>query len=204
MTTILLIRHGMTAAVGRRITGWAPGVGLTDEGRRQVEVLGRELRDVSIDAVFASPLERAAMTAQAVAQPHQLEVITRDGLGEVRFGDWTGKTLDELAEDEVWKRWNTVRSLSRAPNGESFLETQRRMMDEINHARQQHPEGTVALVSHADAIRAALVYLLGMPLDLFARLRIDPASVSILRISDWNVEAVGINLGAEGIASRLS
>ena len=100
MTTLLLIRHGMTDAVGRRIVGWMPGVGLNDIGEHQAALLGRELRGMKLDAVISSPLERAALTALAIARPQGLEVEYREGLGEVRFGDWTGKTLAELEADE--------------------------------------------------------------------------------------------------------
>lgn len=204
MTTVLLIRHGMTDAVGRRIVGWTPGVLLNAAGLRQVDLLSRKLQPVKLDAVFSSPLERAALTAQGIAAAHGLVVTERDGLGEVRFGDWTGKTLEELESDERWRRWNAIRSCGRAPNGESMLDTQQRMFQELEHARERFPDGTVALVSHADAIRSLLVYALGMSMDVFLRLRIDPASVSILRVSEWSLEVGGINLHADGLASHLT
>lgn len=204
MTTVLLIRHGMTDAVGRRIVGWLPGVGLNDVGVEQVGVLANELAETPLDAIYSSPLDRAAATADAIARFHACGVVRRDGLGEVRFGDWTGKMLDELDGDERWKRWNAIRTLGRAPGGESMLDTQRRMFDELAYAREQHPGGMVALVSHADAIRSLLVYLLGMAMDVFLRLRIDPASVSVLRISDGSVEVAGINLQAGGIGRQLA
>jgi len=204
MTTVLLIRHGMTDAVGQRIVGWTPGVLLNELGNRQAAALGSELARVKLDAVVSSPLERAALTAQAIASPHGIEVTHRDGLGEVRFGEWTGQTLKQLKNDERWRRWNTLRSCGRAPGGESMLDTQRRMFDELSRVREAHPDGTVALVSHADAIRALLVYLLGMSMDVFLRVRIDPASVSIVRISDWSLEVAGINLSATGLAAHLA
>ncbi len=204
MTTVLLIRHGMTEAVGRRIAGWASGVILNEEGERQVEVLSRELSTVKFDAIISSPLERAASTADAIAAPHGMSVTRSDRLGEVRFGDWTGKTLKELDADERWRRWNTIRSCGRAPGGESMLQVQERMFDELMRARDSWPDGTVALVGHADAIRSLLVYVLGMSMDVFLRLRIDPASVSIIRISDWSLEVAGINLHADGIAAQLT
>ncbi len=203
MTIALLIRHGMTDAVGQRIAGWAEGVGLNPRGMEEVAALGREFQALKLDAIFSSPLERAASTAQAIAAPRNMEVLHRDGLGEVRFGDWTGKTIQELDADERWRRWNALRSCGRAPSGESMLDTQRRMFDEMMYARQMHPDGTVALVSHADAIRSLLAHLLGMSLDLMLRLRIDPASVSIVTMSDWNVEVGGVNLPCGGIAARL-
>ncbi len=204
MTTILLIRHGMTDAVGRQIVGWTAGVGLNAEGVGQVEHLGRELSTIALDAIFSSPLERAMLTAEAIAADRPIEIVQRPGLGEVQFGEWTGKMLDELESDDRWRRWNALRGCGRAPNGESMLETQSRMFDEMMHARAQFPDGTVALVSHADAIRSLLVYLLGMSMDLFLRLRIDPASISIVRLSDWSVEVAGINLQGDGLGKRLA
>ncbi len=117
MTTILLIRHGMTDAVGRRIAGWDPGVLLNERGLEQVERLGRELAAVKFDAIISSPLERAAMTAAAIAKHHRLTVSYREGLGEVRFGEWTGLTLDQLERDGRWKLWCTMRASERAPGG---------------------------------------------------------------------------------------
>lgn len=204
MTTVLLIRHGMTGAVGRRIVGWLPGVGLNAEGLAQVRDLSAELADVRLDAIHSSPLERASATAEAIAARQSCGVILRDGLGEVRFGEWTGKTLDELETDERWRRWNSIRTTGRAPGGESMLDTQRRMFDELSFAHEQHPGGMIALVSHADAIRSLLVYLLGMSMDIFLRLRIDPASVSIVRLSDGAIEVAGINLRAGGIGRCLT
>jgi broad specificity phosphatase PhoE len=203
MTTVLLIRHGMTDAVGHRIVGWTPGVFLNAAGERQVASLSRELARVKLDAILSSPLERASLTARAIAAPHGIEVELRDGLGEVRFGEWTGQTLKQLEQDERWRCWNTLRSCGRAPGGESMLDTQGRMFNELTRVRDAYPDGTVALVGHADAIRALIVYLLGMSLDVFLRLRIDPASVSIVRISDASLEVAGINLSADGIASQL-
>lgn len=204
MTTILLVRHGMTDAVGRRIVGWTPGVGLNAAGEEQAARLGEELGRAKLDAIHSSPLERALKTAEAIRLHQPCPVTVREGLGEVRFGDWTGKTLDELSTDEHWKRWNSLRSITRAPGGEAMLDTQRRMFEELTYAHEQHRGGLVALVSHADAIRSLLVYLLGMSMDVFLRLRIDPASVSIVRMSEWSVEIGGINLHSDGLLSHIT
>ena len=204
MTTVLLVRHGMTDAVGHRIVGWTPGVGLNALGAEQAAKLGSELASIEVDAIHSSPLERAMLTAEAIRAHQRCPIAQREGLGEVRFGEWTGKTLEELDADERWDRWNAIRTMGRAPGGETMLDVQRRMFGELTYARDRHPEGTVALVSHADAIRSLLVYLLGMSMDVFLRLRVDPASVSIIRITDWILEVGGINLHAGGVGAHLS
>ena len=190
MTTFLLIRHGMTDAVGRRIVGWLPGVSLNDEGRRQAERLGQALR---VDAVYSSPLERAMETAQAMGLP----VIARDELGEIRFGEWTGQTLEELERDERWRRWNTERGALRAPGGESMAEVRDRMIGELRRLQKEHPRQTVAVVSHGDPIRAAIVGLLDAPMDAVLRLQIHPASVSVVRKDEgwWEIDGVNRTIG---------
>jgi probable phosphoglycerate mutase len=203
MTTVLLVRHGMTDAVGHRIVGWTPGVGLNGLGVEQAAKLGAELACTELDAIYSSPLERAMLTAEAIRAHQRCAITQREGLGEVHFGEWTGQTLEELDSDERWRRWNSIRTTARAPGGETMLAVQRRMLDELSLAQEQYPEGTVALVSHADPIRSLLVYLLGMSMDVFLRLRVDPASVSIVRVTGWSLEVGGVNLHAGGVGAQL-
>jgi probable phosphoglycerate mutase len=194
----------MTDAVGNYLASWTTGVHLNATGQAEVELLGRNLASIPIAAVYSSPLERARETAQAVAAHHGLEVRLRDSLGEVRFGDWTGRSIADLdAADPRWHAWNANRSIGRTPNGESFLELQDRMVSEIMTIAAEHPAATVAVVSHADAIRAALVQFLGIPGDLSLRLDIRPASVSILHLGSGSPRVAALNIPVDGIPSLM-
>jgi len=194
MTTVLLIRHGLTDAVGHRLVGRLEGFSLNEQGRREVEALSERLRDVRLSAIYASPLERTQETARAVAAPHGLEVQTRDGLVEVDFGEWTGKYLSELADDAGWRLWNAGgRMLGPIPGGEHIVEFQRRMVAEVLRVRDAHPGQIVALVSHGDPIRAALCAFAGIPLDLLQRVEISTASVSVLRFTATGVAVARVN-----------
>jgi broad specificity phosphatase PhoE len=102
----------------------------------------------------------------------------------VEVGDWTGLTFDELQTRPEWRRFNTVRSLTRIPGGELMLEVQARIVSELECLRQRHPEQVVAVVSHGDVIKGAVAHCAGVPLDLFQRIEIAPASVSVLRLGD--------------------
>lgn len=124
---------------------------------------------------------------------HNLAVETADAITELDFGDWQGGTLADLDEKDRWKRFNAFRSGTRAPNGELFLETQLRIVRLLLELKERHPEGTVAIVSHADVIRAALLHFLGVPMDLFLRLEISPASVSTVAVADYGPWVLGIN-----------
>ena len=193
MALILLIRHGMTDAVGRQLVGWTPGVHLNAEGRGEARRLGEFLRPSPIAAVYASPLERTAETAREVAQPHGLAVNVRERLGEVRYGDWTGRMLEEVEADPRWHFWNERRGEARCPNGESMAEIQDRMAAELRDIARRHADETVAVVSHGDPIRAAMSYFLGMPLDMVLRLQIDTASVSTIQFDPPWITVSGLN-----------
>jgi broad specificity phosphatase PhoE len=179
MTRILLIRHGTTDLLGRVLYGRMPGVHLNDQGREQARVVGEALKArYTMDAVVSSPLERAAETAQLIAAPQGLDITMNENLNEVDCGSWIGKPFPELNESENWRQFNQLRSLTRAPRGESLLEVQARAWKSLEDIQTRHQDGTVAAITHGDIIRSLLLLLLGMPLDHILRLEVAPASVS--------------------------
>ena len=121
-------------------------------------------------------------TAQPLADALHQSIEIRADLGEVRFGDFTGRTMAELDSDPAWHRFNQHRSLARAPGGEMMLESQARMVAELERIRIAHPDATAAVFSHGDIIRAAVLHYLGMPLDFYERIRIDPASITVVEL----------------------
>ncbi len=193
MATFYLIRHALNDYVGRALAGWMPGVHLNDEGREQARRLARTLGGRGITGIYASPLERAQETAAPLAAQTGLEVETRGVLGEVQTGEWTNKTFAELEPDPRWRAYNQYRCGSRVPGGELMVEIQTRMVAEILRLHGAHPNGTMAIVSHGDPIRAALVYFLGMPLDFYQRIEILPASFSIIQLEEWGPVVLGLN-----------
>lgn len=184
MTTLYLIRHAMTDAVGRFLAGRAPGLHLNPEGRAQAAGLAERLAAVPLSHVYTSPLERARETAAPLAARHDLPVETREPLGEIDYGDWTGRPFTALAEDPIWRRYNRLRSLTRIPGGELAAGVQARVAAELAHLAAAHPNGSLALVSHADVVRAALAHCAAIPLDLLLRVEIAPASVSIVVLGE--------------------
>jgi probable phosphoglycerate mutase len=193
MTTILLIRHAHTEWIGKAIAGHTPGVGLSAEGTRQAEALARRLRELPVSAIYSSPLQRTLETAEPLARELRLAVQQRLRLIEVDFGSWTGKSMSELEADPLWTRFNSLRSSTRAPGGELMLDVQSRMVDELEDIRSRHAGETVAAISHQDSIKAALAHYAGIPLDLFHRFEVSPASVSVLRLADWGPRIVTVN-----------
>lgn len=197
MTTFALIRHASHSLVGRAIVGRAPGVPLSPEGLRQAEALSERLEARSIRALYSSPLERARATAAPIAARLGLEVQIADELNEIDYGEWTSRTLAELHDLEEWRRFNIFRSGSRIPDGETMIEVQERVLRLVERLCSAHPERAVALISHGDVIKATLAYYLGVTIDLFQRIEISPASVSIVRIERYGPEVLLVNGGVE-------
>ena len=193
MTTFLLIRHGHTDWIGKAIAGHTPGVGLSEAGKKQALELPRRIGHLPIRAIYASPLQRTCETAEPLSSSLNLTVQHRPRLIEVDFGEWTGWTLEQLDQDPRWRRFHTHRSTMRAPGGDLMLDVQSRMVDELEELRVRHTGETIALISHQDSIKAAIAHYAGIPLDLFHRFEIQPASVSILRLADWGPQIVTLN-----------
>jgi probable phosphomutase (TIGR03848 family) len=193
MTTIYLIRHGDTDYVGRAIAGWLPGIHLNRVGVTQADLLPQRLQKMKMAAIYSSPLERAMETATPLASAQGLEIVPSEALGEIRFGEWTGLTLAELDRREDWRRFNTFRSVQRAPGGESMIEVQARIVAELDALAGLHEGAAIAVISHGDVIRGALAHYLGVPLDLMQRFEIGPASISILRLSAKSAQVLRLN-----------
>jgi broad specificity phosphatase PhoE len=178
MTKVLLIRHAHTEAVGQYLAGRAHGVPLSDQGIAEAQRLGAALHGVPLDGIYASPLERATATAHAIAHGRDHHVITRDDLTEVDFGEWTGKTFAELDALPAWRTFNHRRAIAVVPNGEPAPAVQARIVSAVDALVRAHPSQTIAIVSHADVIRGAVLHYLGIPLDHYHRITISPASVT--------------------------
>jgi broad specificity phosphatase PhoE len=192
--TFLLIRHGTNPKVGKGLTGWLPGVSLDDNGRHQAEHLAEKLAEVPVAAIYSSPLERTIETAEPLARLKRLEIIRDPAFGEINFGEWQGKDYAEIEDDLRWKRFNSFRSGSTAPGGESMLDTQARMVRRIFAIAPEYAGKTVAIFSHADAIKSAISYMLGIPLDFHQRLEISPASTTTLIVYDGIPIVQSVNL----------
>ncbi len=193
MTNLLLIRHALNDWVSERLAGWMPGVHLNDEGQAQAAALAQRLAEVPLVAMYSSPLERTMETALPVAQAHGLPVQVREGLGETRYGEWTGRALKELKDEKLWPVVQVYPSGARFPGGESIREVQARMVAELDAIRDAHAGQTVAVVSHSDPIKMAVAHYAGLALDLFQRITISPASVTAFAFTQFGPRLICLN-----------
>jgi len=211
-TLVVLVRHGVTETTGRELPGRAPGLHLSDAGRRQAEAAAARVVNLVTGGngsgdkgssngssstskakakartavVYASPLERTQETAAPVAAALGVEVVAEDGLLELDMGEWTGLALATARKRKEWATIQRYPSSFRFPDGESFLDMQTRMVGTIDRLRAAHPGAVVVAVSHADPIRALVAHAMGTHLDLFQRIVISPCSLT------------GIAYGTEG------
>jgi probable phosphoglycerate mutase len=193
MTTFLLIRHGLTDAVGQTMTGRAAGVHLNAVGREQAASLPSRLGQVDIAAIYASPLERTRETAQAVADARGLTLQIEPRFIEIEYGAWSGRRFADMADDAGWRLYNAYRGVTRPPEGESLLDIQQRAVNALLDLHDRHSDQVVAVVSHADTIRAMLMYFLGVPVDFVQRLDLTPARISVLQLGAGAPRVLQVN-----------
>ncbi|MFS0770900.1 histidine phosphatase family protein [Sphingomonas sp. 1P08PE] len=192
--TVLLVRHAAHIHLDRRLSGRMPGVPLSDDGRRQAAALARALAGRGLTAVECSPLDRTRETAAAIAVAAGLpDPVAVDALVEIDLGDWTGRAFGSFDDDPAWRDWNEHRGTARIPGGETMAEAQARIVGHLERIGRTRPGDTIALVTHSDMIRAAIAWVLGLPLDHLLRFDIDPASISPLVIGDWGARLLGLN-----------
>ncbi|MBA8795312.1 2,3-bisphosphoglycerate-dependent phosphoglycerate mutase [Friedmanniella endophytica] len=212
MPTVLLVRHGRTTANATGVlAGRTPGVELDEVGRRQAEEAGRRTAELPVRAIVSSPLQRCRQTAQALlaARPAPCPTATEKGLIEAGYGDWTGKALKDLAKEKLWKTVQTQPSAVRFPGGESMTEMSARAVDAVHRwnatlAAEHGEDALWVAVSHGDVIKAILADALGMHLDAFQRIMVDPASISVVSYTDARPYVLRMNSTSADLAALLA
>jgi probable phosphomutase (TIGR03848 family) len=204
MATVILVRHGRTTANASGVlAGRLPGVKLDETGQGQATRAGERIGAVPVAAIVSSPLERCRQTAKAImgSQAGPLTISSERGITECDYGEWQGRPLKELAKEKLWSVVQTQPSAAAFPGGESLATMQARAVAAIRRHDQAveaaHGAGAVwVAVSHGDIIKSVLADALGMHLDLFQRIHVDPASVSIIRYTGTRPYVLATNTHA--------
>lgn len=192
-STILLVRHAAHVELGRVLSGRRRDVALSSEGLEQSQIVADLLGIEPIAAVYSSPRERAWYTARDIAEPHDVKVEVADGLDEVDFGDWSGRSFAQLEGEEGWQQWNEQRSTARCPGGESMGEAVARAVQAVEAIAAEQDDRIVAAVSHCDIIRGVIAHYLGLSLDRILAFDVDPASVSRIEVGRWGARVKSVN-----------
>lgn len=195
MTTIFLIRHGENDYVKtQRLAGRLPGVHLNERGRAQAAALAEALKSTRLKAIYSSPLDRAVETAQPIAKALGLRVQRRPALIETKIGHWEGQSIKQLNRTKEWRLLQEHPAQFQFPGGEWMVEQQARLVAEIETLCAQHrPTETFAVVGHADPLKLIVAHYIGLPLDLFQRIVLSTASVSVIRIAKGQAQLLKLN-----------
>lgn len=209
MPTVLLVRHGLTAMTGPVLAGWTPGLYLDERGQAQATAVAERLRPLPLAAVVTSPLERCRDTADALAAGRQPAVVD-DRLGEARYGDWTGQEIKKLVKDPLWRVVQAHPSAVTFPGaeGESLRATQARAVDAVRDwnlrlAAAHGDDVTWVACSHGDVIKALVADALGLHLDLFQRIQVDPCSVTVVRYTELRPFLLRLNDTGGGVGDLM-
>lgn len=196
MTRIILVRHGQTEWNRvERFRGQAD-VPLNEAGIAQAEAAARRISaEWKPGAVYSSPLSRAVRTAQAIAQPHGLEVRVHPGFNDMDFGDWQGLTPEEARErwPEIVKAWVDAPQTVHAPGGESLADLRDRCLGAVRELAARHDGETIVLVGHTVLNRTLLLAMLGLGLEHFWRIRQDTAAINIIEAEPGGFVLVSLN-----------
>jgi probable phosphomutase (TIGR03848 family) len=207
VTTVLLVRHGLTAMTGPVLAGRTPGVDLDDRGRVQAAEVARRLAGVTLSRIVSSPLERCQQTAQLIAESRGVAVETDARLIECGYGDWTGQEIKKLAKEPLWKVVQSHPSAVTFPGdgGEAMRDAQVRAVDAVRSWNDTlGNDATWLACSHADVIKAIVADALGMHLDTFQRIVIDPCSVTVITYTALRPFVVRVNDTGTDLATLLA
>jgi probable phosphomutase (TIGR03848 family) len=199
MSTLLLVRHGLTAMTGPVLAGRTPGVHLDDRGQKQATAVAERIAALPITAIVSSPLDRCVETAEAIraaqaAAGREPRWALDERIIECGYGSWTGRALKDLAKDPIWKVVQTQPSAARFPDGEALTEMSARAISAIRDWDQRlGPDALWIACSHGDVIKAILADALGLHLDQFQRVVVDPCSVSVVRYTHTRPFVVRMN-----------
>jgi probable phosphomutase (TIGR03848 family) len=196
MTTVLLIRHGRsTANTAGVLAGRTPGVNLDERGESQALELAARLMPVHIDAVVASPLERTRQTAERLVAGREETLFEVDErFNECDYGTWSGRTLSTLAEEPLWRTVQAHPAAAAFPDGESLAALSARAVAAVRAWNAKlGDQATYAVVSHGDVIKAIAADALGLHLDLFQRIQVDPCSLTVVRYHGTRPSVLRIN-----------
>jgi probable phosphoglycerate mutase len=205
LRTVVLLRHARSVANAAAVlAGRSPGVGLDDTGIRQAAGLTDRFAQVPIARLVSSPLERCLATMAPLAAARGLAVEQDPALAEVDYGEWTGRPIKDLLAEPMWKTVQGTPSAAVFPGGEALAAVSARAVAGLHRLIESTTgDGALVVCSHGDVIKALLADALGLHLDLFQRIAVGPASVSVIRYADRRpfVERMGDSGTLDGIVA---
>ena len=211
MSTLVLIRHASTSETGRSLSGRLPGIPLSEQGREEARALAERLSGVPFARIASSPIQRCLETLEPILRTRTTGVAARpeveieERLTEVDYGAWSGRELKALAKEPLWETVQRQPSAMHFPKGEGLAAAAARGIAAVRERSAALDRGDVWLAaSHGDVIKAIVADALGTPLDLFQRISVDPASITVIRYGGERPTVVRLNDSTAPLAAVLS
>ncbi len=158
------------------------------------------MANLQLAAIVTSPLERCRETAREISalQGERVRVATERGLLECDYGSWTGRELKTLTKEPLWKTVQSHPAAAIFPDGESMAQMMARSVEAVRRwdaaiEAEHGPDAVWVAVSHGDVIKSVIADALGLHLDLFQRIVVDPASLSVVRYTPLRPFVVSLN-----------
>jgi len=193
VTTVYLVRHAVHSAVDHVLVGRNQQTGLSSDGFWQAGRLAEYFANLGIARIHSSPQLRARQTASSIASAAGIPFVVVPEMDELDTGEWTGRSFAELENDARWRQWNCDRGTARIPQGESMSEVRERVFRHLAHVANSYVNRQVVIVTHAEIIRVAILEFRGLALQDYFKVRVDPASVTTLRLGKHGGEVVREN-----------
>jgi len=190
MARVYLVRHAVTAETGSRLSGRTLGIRLSEAGHSQAVALGERFGAGKITEILTSPVQRCRETAAAIGVTTGIKPRVDRSFIEIDYGTWTGRTFGPLRRTKLWKQLFVSPSRVAFPEGESLLAAGARAVQGIEAAVERSPRGRIAVVSHADIIKMVVSHYIGQPFDLYQRLTVSPAAVSVMDLPEAGFPSV--------------
>lgn len=190
MARLYLVRHAVTAETGSRLSGRTPGIPLSKAGQSQAVALGERFSSGKITEILTSPVQRCRETAAAIGATTGIKARVDRSFVEIDYGTWTGRTFGPLRRTKLWKQLFVSPSRVTFPEGESLMAAGARAVRGIEAAVESSPRGRIAVVSHADIIKMVVSHYIGQPFDLYQRLTVSPAAVSVMELPEAGFPSV--------------
>ncbi|MEU6132981.1 histidine phosphatase family protein [Saccharopolyspora sp. NPDC047091] len=209
MATLILLRHARSAANGSGVlAGRSPGVGLDPTGNEQAAGLAGRLAEVPISSLVRSPLQRCEETVREFAAARGLDPVVDERLSEVDYGEWTGRKVSELTGESLWSVVQQHPSAAVFPGGEGLAHVQARAVAAIREhdarvSAEFGPNAVWVVCSHGDVIKSVLADALGVHLDGFQRIVVDPCSISVVRYTETRPFVLKINDTGSDVSGLL-
>lgn len=184
---LFLIRHAVSEWNEIGLIQGCKDPGLSPKGKKQAEALGASFKAKKLDAIYSSPLTRAADTAKALAKHTGAQVYYDDLLREIAFGAWEGLTYSQICREypEQIKVWDSRPYDCVVPGSENLPSVMERCKLFIEHIKSSHiSDETIAIVSHTQPIKCMLSYLLGLPYNDMHAFSLKNASYAFIKLND--------------------